>query len=252
MKWVLLQMDIATHDVKANMATAERLISLRPDADVYIFPEMWATGFVTAPTQETVVAGETALCWMKQTAVKYHCCLGGSLAVSVEGLFYNRFYWVDEQGNVHFYDKRHLFAPGGEGESYQQGKERVIVKWRQVRILLQVCYDLRFPVFARNREDYDVMVCVASWPAVRAEVWNLLLRARAVENQCYVVGVNRVGRDSQLSYAGGSLVVDAKGRVLADGSDKESVVEIDMDMDELTAFRCKFPVLKDRDHFTLL
>ena len=160
---------------------------------------------------------------------------------------------VHPDGQVQWYDKKHLFTYGGEHKSFTAGAERVIVNFRGVRILLQVCYDLRFPVWARNRKDYDMILYVASWPTPRVDAWNILLRARAIENQCYVVAVNRVGEDPACQYCGGSAVIDPYGHTLAACEDNKScTAEATIDMDVLEAFRKKFPVLDDADPYQIL
>lgn len=251
MKCALLQMNLAENDADTNISTAERLMQSHPHADVYVLPEMWATGFVTSPSDATFAAAKQALAWMQRKAVEQQCCIAGSLPVREDNHSYNRFYWIAPDGTTTHYDKRHVFTPGGEGQHYATGERRVVVPCCGVRFLLLVCYDLRFPVFARNRGDYDVMLCVASWPAARAHVWDLLLRARAVENQCYAIGVNRVGTDRHGNYSGGSVCVDAYGRNLTPSLDGEGVLVCNLDMESLQAFRQKFPVLDDADSFTI-
>ena len=168
------------------------------------------------------------------------------------GRYYNRLCFVHPDGRVETYDKRHLFTYSGEHRHYTHGTRRVVVNFRGVRILLQVCYDLRFPVWSRNRGDYDVALYVASWPVGRIEAWSALLRARAIENQCYVVGVNRVGRDPVAEYSGASVVIDPYGRTVATCEDHHiSAAEAVLDLERLAAFRRKFPVLEDGDAFEL-
>lgn len=189
---------------------------------------------------------------MKQTASAHDCALAGSISIAENGKFYNRFFFVHPDGKVQWYDKKHLFTYGGEDKHYTAGTERVVVNFRGVRFLLEVCYDLRFPVWSRNRGDYDVALYVASWPSPRVEAWKALLRARAIENQCYVLGVNRVGKDPYCDYCGGTAVIDPYGKTLSACEDgKEGQVEAFIDMNELEAFRKKFLVLDDADAFTL-
>ena len=185
---------------------------------------------------------------MKRKAKEIGAAIAGSVAVEVKGRFYNRFYFVKPDGEVASYDKKHLFTYGGEHLQFTAGDVRRVVEWRGVRILLEVCYDLRFPVWARNREDYDMILYVASWPTPRIAAWSALLVARAIENQCYVAGVNRVGKDPTCEYNGASVVIDPYGRAItecASGEECEATAEIDMEA--LEAFREKFPVLKDAD-----
>ncbi len=178
--------------------------------------------------------------------------VAGSVAVEENGRYFNRFYFARPDGTYTQYDKRHLFSFAGEHERYTPGSERVVVCWRGWRILLQVCYDLRFPVFARNRGDYDMVLYVASWPTVRIHPWNTLLRARAIENVCFAVGVNRAGSDPFASYSGGTALVGFKGDTLAAADpDTEQAVACETDLEALRAFRAKFPALSDADEFLI-
>jgi predicted amidohydrolase len=185
---------------------------------------------------------------MKRMSAEADAAIAGSVAVEEQGRYYNRFYFVKPDGSVTYYDKRHLFTYGGEHLRFTAGEERVIVEWRGVRILLEVCYDLRFPIWARNRGDYDMILYVASWPTPRVKAWSALLVARAIENQCYVAGVNRVGEDPTCDYCGGSVIINPYGHTLAACADNtECEVSAEIDIEALEAFREKFPVLKDAD-----
>ena len=217
--------------------------------DLIVLPEMFTTGFCVDPSHAEGVIddGAETVAWMRRMAERYDAAVAGSVAVADGGRYFNRMYFVRPDGCVEHYDKRHLFAMGGEAGHYTAGHRRVVVEWRGVRILLQVCYDLRFPVFARSRGDYDMIVYAANWPTPRIAVWDTLLRARAIENQCYVAGVNRAGRDPWCDYCGRTALIDPYGRVAASCGDGENVVTGDIDMDRLAAFRRKFPVLEDRD-----
>lgn len=217
--------------------------------DLMVLPEMFTTGFCADPSLAAGVVddGAEAVAWMRRMASRYDAAVAGSVAVAEEGGYFNRMYFVRPDGSTEYYDKRHLFAMGGEADHYTAGRRRVVVEWRGVRILLQVCYDLRFPVFARSRGDYDMIVYAANWPTPRIAVWDTLLRARAIENQCYVAGVNRAGQDPWCDYCGRTALIDPYGRVAASCGEGERVVTGDIDMDRLTAFRRKFPVLEDRD-----
>lgn len=264
----LYQQDIVWGDPAANMERAAKLFSRtfalsdkydrsadyvasgdRRHVDLILLPEMFTTGFCVDPSQMTgsIDDGTQALLWMISMAGRYDAAVAGSLAVAVGGKYYNRFYFVRPDGYVGCYDKRHLFGMGGEKDHYTAGRKRVVIEWRGVRILLQICYDLRFPVFARNRDDYDMIVYTANWPTPRIAAWDTLLRARAIENQCYVAGVNRTGSDQWCEYCGHTVMVDAYGRVVAECPEGESVVICEVDMDALEAFRSKFPVLEDSD-----
>lgn len=217
--------------------------------DLIVLPEMFTTGYCADPSQSDTAIddGMQAVTWMRHIAGRHGAAVAGSVAVADKGWYYNRLYFVRPDGGVEYYDKRHLFAMGGEADHYTAGRRRVVVEWRGVRILLQVCYDLRFPVFSRNRGDYDMIIYSANWPTPRIAVWDTLLRARAIENQCYVAGVNRAGRDPWCEYCGHTVLVDAYGRVVTSCTDGDVLVIGDVDMDALAAFRRKFPVLDDRD-----
>jgi len=247
MKISLLQTDIVWSDPKANCSHVESIVASLPQSDVYVLPEMFSTGFATNP-DGVAERDEYTLSWMKSLASSHNAAICGSVAVEVDGLFRNRFYFVKPDGEVMFYDKRHLFSYGGENKRYASGAERVIVEYKGVRFLLQVCYDLRFPVFSRNHKDYDVAIYVANWPVPRIEVWKTLLHARAIENQCYVIGVNRCGNDAVCEYSGGTMIIDAYGRNVAECEyGREDVVTAELNLEKLNSFRSKFPVLDDAD-----
>ena len=248
MKLTILQRNIEWANPALNIERADEAIDRNSGADLYVLPEMFSTGFCTQPEGIAEPSDSDTLKWMKRKAAQTNAAIAGSVAVEEQGRYYNRFYFVKPDGEVVYYDKKHLFAYGGEHLRFTAGEERVVVEWQGVRILLEVCYDLRFPVWARNRGDYDMILYVASWPTPRVGAWSALLVARAIENQCYVAGVNRVGKDPACEYSGGSVIIDPYGRALAtcaDNTECEATAEIDMEA--LEAFREKFPVLKDAD-----
>ena len=247
MKISIIQQDIMWADVNENIRRSDEAIDAQLGADLYVLPEMFSTGFCTHPEGIAESDGYT-LGWMKSKAAQINAAIAGSVAVLEDGRYYNRFYFVKPDGTVTYYDKKHLFTFGGEHERFTAGDRRVVVEFRGVRILLEVCYDLRFPIWSRNHDDYDMILYVASWPTVRLAAWKSLLVARAIENQCYVAGVNRVGTDPSNEYSGGSMVVDPYGKIIAsceDGVEMAAQTEVDMEM--LEAFRQKFPVLNDSD-----
>lgn len=252
LKVALLQKDIVWGDPVKNRKNFSNAMELCGKADLYILPEMFSTGFCSKSQFFAEPSGNSSLEWMKECASRFNAAIAGSIAIDEGGIHYNRFYFVKPDGATDFYDKRHLFTYGGEDNFFKGGKERRIVEYNGFRILLQVCYDLRFPVFSRNMKDYDLAVYVASWPASRAEVWSALLKARAIENQCYVIGVNRVGDDPESHYSGNSIAIDAYGHTVAACTpEKEETVCAELDLAELEEFRKKFPVLEDRDIFEL-
>ncbi len=219
------------------------------DADIIVLPEMFTTGFCMDAAEIAEDTTQT-LIWMEEMAKKHQKVICGSVSTKENGQFYNRFYWVEPSGNHHFYDKKHLFSFSGEDQIYTAGKDRVIVTYQNCRILLQICFDLRFPVFARNRQDYDLILYVANWPESRIDAWNTLLKARAIENQCYVFGVNRIGTDgNQLHYPASSYCFFADGSQIS--TEKDHVISADIDLEKLQNFREKFPFLKNADDFTL-
>ena len=216
-----------------------------------LLPELFATGFTLDPAGVAEGADGPAAAALRRWAVHYGKAVAGSVAVVEGGHFYNRMYFVKPSGECVWYDKRHLFAPGGEAWNYTPGDRRTVVEYGGVRFLLLICYDLRFPVWSRFCGDYDAILCCASWPAPRREAWRTLLRARAIENQCYVAGVNRVGDDPSAHYAGDSALVDFKGRALAEAGDGEQTLTGVFDAEALAAFREKFPAWRDADEFTV-
>ena len=252
MKVVILQTDISWASPEENVRNADAAIDKYESVDLFVLPEMFSTGFCTEPDGIAESADSNTLKWMKAKAAARDCALAGSVAVKENGRFYNRFYFVHPDGKVECYDKKHLFTYGGEDKRFTAGKDRVIVTFRGVRILLLVCYDLRFPVWSRNRGDYDMILYVASWPKTRVEAWKLLLRARAIENQCYVAGVNRVGKDPYCEYSGGSAIIDSYGRIVAECEDgKVCEAQGNININALQNFRKVFPVLNDADCFSL-
>ena len=252
MKITLLQQDIVWGDPETNRKKAEKLMAEGSGTELYVLPEMFSTGFMVAqePTKEPV-EGDT-LRWMKQQAAIYGAAIGGSVAVTDGERLYNRFYFVKPDGSIEHYDKRHLFTYSGENKWFTPGEKRVVVTFRGVRFLLEVCYDLRFPVWTRNKGDYDAIIYVANWPVSRAAAWQVLLRARAIENQCFVVGVNRVGCDPFSQYKGGSVLLNPYGEpIVACEEDKEQAMTGRIELNELEEMRRKFPVLNDADRFSL-
>ena len=248
MKVTILQRNIEWANPALNIQRADEAIDRNAGADLYILPEMFSTGFCTQPEGIAESSNSDTLRWMQRKAAETNAAIAGSVAIEEQGKYYNRFYFVKPDGSVAHYDKKHLFTYGGEHMRFTAGEERVIVEWRGVRFLLEVCYDLRFPIWARNRGDYDMILYVASWPTPRVAAWSALLVARAIENQCYVAGVNRVGTDPACEYCGGSVIIDPYGKAMAtcaDNTECEATAEIDMQA--LEAFREKFPVLKDAD-----
>ena len=250
----LFQSDLIWEDTKANIKAIESRFELLPnDTDIIILPEMFTTGFSMEPLHIAEEWPGETIGWMKDTAIQKQCVICGSIMVMVRNEFLNRFVWVDELGNVEYYDKRHLFQMGGEHEVFKAGKKQKIINYKGWRIAPFVCYDLRFPVWSRNRDNYDLAIYVANWPAARSQVWEKLLMARAIENQCYVAGVNRVGTDGRdLFYDGNSLMINPRGEIISNFTKgKDEMLTFQIDLDELKDFRKKFPVFDDADDFEI-
>jgi predicted amidohydrolase len=252
MKILLYQQDIVWADPEANYRKVEALLETHPEGELLVLPEMFTTGFVTDPEHTPLETAEAAEARLRDIAARHRCALAGSVAVEDAEGYHNRFYFVRPDGHIYRSDKRHLFSYGGETRYYRPGGERVVAEYGGLRFLMIVCYDLRFPVWSRCVDDYDVLLCVANWPAVRQHTWNVLLQARAAENQAYVIGVNRVGEDHICPYNGGTMAVHPYGEALVECPRKvESVVTFEPDAEMLRAYRAKFPALHDRDRFEI-
>lgn len=252
LKLHLLETELHWENAQKNRAHFEQLINqVTEEIDVFILPEMFTTGFTMNPQNLSENSNGTTLTWMKEMSKRTNSALTGSIIVNDEG-FRNRMYFVEPNGVVHYYDKRHLFSYAGEDKNYSAGKNRKIVEYLGWKILLQVCYDLRFPVFSRNNiEDgnpsYDLIIYVANWPDKRVYAWDSLLKARAIENISYVTGVNRKGKDgNEVEYSGHSQALDPLGIPLVS---KNKTIELSSKL--LTETRGKFKFLKDQDLFTL-
>ncbi len=252
MKISLVQSSIEWLNPAANRVAAEQWTERAEGSALTLFAEMFSTGFCGNP-KESSVESERTIEWLVEMAQKYQMAVGGSIAVESGGSYYNRFYIADKDGGLTHYDKRHLFTFAGEHHRYTAGEERVVVTVEGVRILLQICYDLRFPVFSRNRGDYDMIAYVAAWPAARRTAWDALLRARAIENLCYVGAVNLVGSDPNCSYSGGTAAIDFMGNILEAVEDNQKgIATLDIDLQALREFRERFPALDDRDDFEII
>lgn len=240
-------------DAAANRAAfAEKLAGLKGRTDLVVLPEMFTTGFTMNTALAEPMDGETVR-WMKAQAAATDAALYGSVIIADGGSTFNRGIFATPDGQVRHYDKRHLFRFAHETDHFAAGTKRVVAEWRGWRLLLQICFDLRFPVFARNRGDYDAALYVACWPEARRFPWSQLLIARAIENQCYVAGVNRVGMDGKgLHYTGDSVAIDPRGQAIAACVPaKDCMASITFDAPALADFRAKFPVGAEADNFTL-
>ncbi|MDQ0476712.1 amidohydrolase [Chryseobacterium sp. MDT2-18] len=243
-----LNLNIAWKNKSENFKQIE-LAFKQTSADLLILPEMFSTGFYMKP-EEIADRNEETLQWMKNFAKQKNTAVCGSASVFGGDQYLNRFYFVKPDGEYFFYDKRHLFSYSGEDKKYSSGQERVIVQYKGWRILLQVCYDLRFPVFSRNNNDYDAILYVANWPKSRIDAWQTLLKARAIENQAYVFGLNRIGTDgNDLEYPESSYCYFADGSETS--STKNNIISTIFEAEKLDKFRTKFHFLSDRDEFEL-
>jgi omega-amidase len=248
----LIQTQTHWHAPADNRALFEHWFTQLPDdARVVVLPEMFNSGFSMASAQVAETMDGPTVNWLQTQARALGKVLAGSLAISEDGCFYNRFVWVTPDGSVTSYDKRHRFRMADEHQHYSAGSQRCIVDVDGWRVCLSVCYDLRFPVWLRNRGDYDALICVANWPAARQLAWSSLLRARAIENQCYVVGLNIVGVDgNDVAYSGGSAIYSAEGNGLIEAGEAMGVFTASLDGQALAEYRQSFPVWQDADPFT--
>ena len=255
LKVSLVQQPLAWQDPQANRAHFATLLApLAGRTDLVVLPETFTTGYSMEVERLGEQAGGASEAWLKARAAELDAAVTGSVIVNERGRYYNRLLWAEPSGALRHYDKRHLFRMAREHEHFTPGESAWSVAWRGLRICPLICYDLRFPVFSRRRPqlDYDLLLYVANWPAPRTDAWRQLLPARAIENQAYVVGVNRVGPDGQgLPYAGGSAAVDFLGRTLLQAGDTACVLTAELPLAPLQAFREKFPAHLDADPFTL-
>lgn len=253
MKISLVQTSLVWENATANRANFEKLInSITEVTDIILLPEMFSTGFTMEPkTVAEKMDGETVQ-WMKAMAAAKECAVTGSIVIEENGNYYNRFLFVLPNGETETYDKRHLFSLAGESKAYTAGADRLIVDYRGWKICPLVCYDLRFPVFSRNTEDFDLLLYAANWPQPRILAWDTLLKARAIENMCYVAGVSRIGQDNNgHNYPGHSQVVNYLGANVIEPSENEGVFTVALDKESMLETRKKFDFLSDRDSFSL-
>lgn len=254
MKTTIIQLNIEWGSPLKNICRVERLLEEAPDSDLYVLPEMWSTGFATEP--QDIAENEensVSLKWMRLTARRLNCAISGSLAIQIPNtnIYVNRHYFIDGRSQREtYYDKHHLFRYGGENQFYQPGEAHIIVEYCGFRILLLTCYDLRFPVWSRYADtlQYDAIIVVANWPESRQNAWQILTRARAMENQSFLIGCNRVGDDHHSHYRGQSAIISPIGKTLVHClPNKEQTISYLLDLDIIQRQRIKFKVLDDRD-----
>ncbi|OUD36306.1 nitrilase family protein [Flavobacterium sp. FPG59] len=253
MKIAFIQAPLSWENPNENRVYFESIINeIQLDVQIIVLPEMFTSGFTMNPERVAEgMQGET-LTWLKQLASSRNCAFMGSLVITEDDHFFNRFVFVAPTGKVEYYDKKHLFTLSGENIAYVAGKEKYIIDYLGWKICPLICYDLRFPVFSRNTEDYDLLVYVASWPKTRVNAWDILLQARAVENMCYVVGVNRLGADGNgYEYVGHSQAVDFLGHYLQEPTQIEGSFVVTLNKEKLVETRQKLGFLNDRDVFEI-
>jgi omega-amidase len=260
LKITLIQSDLHWEDVEANLAMFEEKIwQIGATTDVIVLPEMFTTGFTMAAPRLAEHMNMRTTKWMRQMADQTGALILGSFIATIHERFYNRLVWMEPGGNIKTYDKRHLFRMANEHKTYAQGESMLIGTWKGWRICPLICYDLRFPVWSRNRWDasskklnYDLMIYVANWPMIRINTWDTLLRARAIENLSYVVGVNRIGSDgNDIEYNGHSSVISPKGEAIYTNEGTDASRTVELNAHSLQAFRDRFPAYIDSDEFNI-
>lgn len=249
LKITIIQPDIIWENPKVNIEKYSEWIENISDTDIIILPEMFTTGFSMNPARLSETMNGISVNWMKNIAKEKDAAVVGTLIIEENSQIFNRSFWVFPNGKFEYFDKRHLFTMGQEHLHYSAGDEKLIVEYKGWRFCPLICYDLRFPVWSRNQENYDVLIYMANWPAARHHVWKNLLVARAIENQSYCFGINRIGQDGNgLKYQGDSALVSPKGFAEFLG-EKENVHTFAISYSELHNFRKSFPLLNDRDEF---
>ena len=252
MRTLLIQSPIIWENPNANRLYFGEIITNASDVDLIILPEMFSTGFTMNPLLNAErMDGETVV-WLKGLAKSKNAAITGSVVIVEDGQYYNRLLFVFPNGEISHYDKRHLFTLAREDKVYKAGTQKLIVNYRGWKICPMVCYDLRFPVFSRNVEDYDLLLFVANWPESRIDAWDALLKARAIENMSFVIGSNRIGKDgNNHNYNGHSQILDCLGKYILKPSENEFSTIITLDKSDLQNTRSKFGFLDDRDSFTV-
>lgn len=248
-----IQNDIVWEDMPANLKRYSSIIErISHKVDLIILPEMFQTGFTMEPAKLAEdMEGET-INWMKAQAKSNDCCISGSIIINERGIFYNRFLFVEPNGEIQYYNKRHLFSYGGENKHFTGGKDSKIILLKDWKILPRICYDLRFPVWNRDAKNADLLIFTANWPSTRIIHWDTLLQARSIENQIFSIGVNRVGTDgNELQYTGHTSAYRFDGNCIDKLGDSESIMMVTLLKDEQDHYRNKFPFLGDADDFSI-
>jgi omega-amidase len=256
LKITLIQSDLCWENKEENFSMfSQKIKNITEPTDIIVLPEMFTTGFSMKPKQLAENINGSTINWIKEQAHKKSCVITGSIICEENGNYYNRLIWIEADGKIQYYDKKHLFSMGEENKHYSAGNNTLLVDYKGWKIKPLICYDLRFPVWSRNSlsNTYDLLIYVANWPERRAQAWKTLLPARAIENQCYVAGLNRIGNDgNNVSHSGDSAVYDFMGTAISDIKPHEDTVEtISLDKQKLMNFRNDFPVLSDADKFEI-
>ena len=249
----LIQTSLFWENVEKNLSHFDKLISEISNTDIILLPEMFNTAFYPKSNHlAETMEGET-VSWMKEIAKNKKSAIAGTLMVKENEKVFNRLVWISKNGTIHTYDKHHLFSLIKEERYITKGEERLIIEEQGWKICPLICYDLRFPVFSRNDVDYDLLIYLANWPIKRIDSWDTLLKARSIENQCYTIGVNRVGEDGNgIPFNGHSKIFDAFGKELLSATEnKEEILQIEISLDDLKLKRIQMNFLQDRDDFTL-
>ena len=251
LKVSILQSNIFWEDKLANLKYFEKKIDKISQTDLIVLPEMFTTGFTMNPAPLAETMDGKTVNWMLDLASEKKSLIVGSVIIEDDSYYYNRLIAAFPNGTLQYYDKRHLFTLANEHQHYTAGKKQLLLEYKGWKIFPLVCYDLRFPVWARNTVNYDVLIYIASWPKIRIAAWDTLLKARAIENMCYTIGVNRVGVDANdFEYPGHSVVLDAFGNeILSTNENQEGVFNVILDKDKLDEIRKKLQFLNDRDSF---
>jgi len=250
----LIQSNLFWEDLPANLSHFEKLISNIKDTDIILMPEMFNTAFCPKSIHLAESMDGKTINWMKEISKTKNCAIIGTLMIKAGENIFNRLVWISKNGTIYTYDKHHLFSLIKEERSISKGKKRLIVEVEGWKICPLICYDLRFPVFSRNDVEYDVLIYLANWPVKRIDAWDTLLKARSIENQCYTIGVNRVGEDgNEILFNGHSKVFDAFGKELFSATEnKEEILQFEISLDDLKLKRRQMNFLQDRDNFSLL
>ena len=250
----IVQSDLVWENVDANLKMFSEKITKITDTDIIVLPEMFNTGFSMNSKNLAETLEGKSVNWLKQQAKNKNVVIIASLIIKEGADYFNRLFWINPDGTYQYYNKRHLFRMANEHNYYTAGVYELIINYKGWRIKPLICYDLRFPIWARNKNDYDLLIYVANWPERRSEPWKILLKARAIENQAYVIGVNRIGTDgNNVVFSGDSAVIDPYGKVITNINAHEDTFEsININLSELNNFREKFPVGLDADNFSII